>query len=220
MIKLSVIDDLVLGDHYYLSNQDKCYYFYEYTAREQSSYSTGNQFIKNFKKCVSRKSNEREYKYKTGAITEGAQIVASQEKEWPLESILFIPVPPSKSKSDPLYDDRLVKVLSIASSILGGKLNYKEAVTQAISTQSFHSIDDSSRPSPTEQSSRYEIDQDMATDKEVHIVIFDDMVTTGSHYKAMVQALEPIFPNAHFHGLFLARRVPQSDVGFLDDIDF
>ena len=39
------------------------------------------------------------------------------------------------------------------------------------------------------------------------IVIFDDVLTTGRHYKAAVQFLAPVFANVTYRGLFVARRV-------------
>jgi len=43
-------------------------------------------------------------------------------------------------------------------------------------------------------------------------VVFDDFLTTGSHFRAMTSVLEAEFPGVPITGLFIARRVPQSDV--------
>lgn len=68
-----------------------------------------------------------------------------------LKAATLIPVPPSKIEGDPLYDDRIFRV------------------------------------------------------------VFDDLLTTGAHFKAMKSALMERFAAAKITGVFLARRVPETD---------
>jgi hypothetical protein len=44
------------------------------------------------------------------------------------------------------------------------------------------------------------------------LVVFDDLLTTGCHFKAIAQILGERFPNKHVVGPFIARRAPDSDV--------
>ena len=42
------------------------------------------------------------------------------------------------------------------------------------------------------------------------IGVVDDVLTTGTHFKAMQHLLRDRFPNVKIYGIFLARRVPES----------
>jgi predicted amidophosphoribosyltransferase len=42
------------------------------------------------------------------------------------------------------------------------------------------------------------------------IGLFDDVLTTGAHFRAAHSVLKRAFPNARIIGLFIARRVPES----------
>jgi hypothetical protein len=44
-------------------------------------------------------------------------------------------------------------------------------------------------------------------------VIFDDVLTTGRHYKAVQLVLKAAYPDISSPGLFLARRLPKAPVG-------
>ena len=45
------------------------------------------------------------------------------------------------------------------------------------------------------------------------VVIFDDVLTTGRHYKAMQQILNSTYPGVPSPGLFIARRLPKAPAG-------
>jgi predicted amidophosphoribosyltransferase len=42
------------------------------------------------------------------------------------------------------------------------------------------------------------------------IGLFDDMLTTGAHFRASEAVLQKAFPGVRIIGLFIARRVPES----------
>jgi hypothetical protein len=46
----------------------------------------------------------------------------------------------------------------------------------------------------------------------VHIVVFDDLLSGGSHFAAMKIGLSRLFPGVRISGVFLARRVPSNRV--------
>jgi hypothetical protein len=106
--RLTKIDDLARPDHWYLTPEDDCYFFGEYTARKGFAFSATNQLTLNFKKGLD-KSVTPQWKYKGRAIGDAAAAFrASLNGEW-LKIAALIPIPPSKAKTDALYDDRLVQ---------------------------------------------------------------------------------------------------------------
>jgi hypothetical protein len=61
--RLTKIDDLARPDHWYLTPEDDCYFFGEYTARKGFAFSATNQLTLNFKKGLD-KSVTPQWKYK------------------------------------------------------------------------------------------------------------------------------------------------------------
>lgn len=209
--RLTKIDDLRRLDHSYLRAKDHCYFIGEYTARAGSSFSATNDLILNFKKGMDRQGRP-EWGYKRRAILEAAEAMrtATAYLGWDrLKSMTFVPIPPSKAKGDPLYDDRLTQMLN--EMYPNQRLDIREIIVQRKSTEPAHSSD--TRPSPQEIESWYEINGRYVTPVPEHIVIVDDVLTTGAHFCAAKALLSSHFPRATMSGLFIARRVPgTSDV--------
>lgn len=197
------IDELALPDHHYLNSNDECHYFGEYTAGAGHAHSPTNQLILNFKKGVETR-NTTQWKYKLGAISSIAEMFRSVMNSD--AQLTFVPVPPSKSKSDPLYDDRILKVLELISA--NRPYEVRELILQKESLDASHlSI---KRPTPDELISNYYIDESLINPLPHHIIIFDDVITTGAHFYAVKKMLLSIYPAATIYGLFVARRVPQA----------
>ena len=120
----------------------------------------------------------------------------------------FVPVPPSKAKDDPRYDDRLLRVLARLGR--DQQTDVRELVLQQRSTAAAHESDD--RPRPHDLVALYDIDETKADPEPQRFVVFDDLLTTGSHFKAVAQVLRDRFPDKPIIGLFIARRAPDSDI--------
>jgi hypothetical protein len=109
-LTLQKIDDSLLQEHICLSSDDKCYFFGEYTGRQGYSHSEMNQLIFNFKKPMEKKG-KADWHYKEKEIVKIAELLLSI-KAWPkLREYTWVPMPPSRVKVDPVYDDRLLRVL-------------------------------------------------------------------------------------------------------------
>ena len=108
--RLTEIDALARDHHRHLGESDECYFFGEYTARGGFQFSPTNQLIFNLKKGVERQ-DKREWYYKEQAIRTVAEAFRQAIKSEALDRITFVPIPPSKAKTDMLYDDRMTRVL-------------------------------------------------------------------------------------------------------------
>jgi hypothetical protein len=202
------IDALTLADHYYLDAQDICYYTGEYTAGEGHAYSETNQLIHNFKKSVDRRGTAQ-WQYKERAILQAAALFRAAIKGD--ARITFVPIPPSKAKDDPLYDDRLLRMLNAVCE--GRHTDIRELVLQKQSLPAAHLSD--ARPTPDELIANYELDERLAEQPPTTIFVVDDVLTTGCHFKAVKRVLGQRFPERHIIGLFIARRAPKAvDVEF------
>lgn len=213
---LTEIDQLTRTDHYYLDADDDCFFLGEYTARQGFAYSDTNSLILNLKKTPDKRG-KTEWRYKERAINVAAQALKNSiQKSW-LRNATFVPIPPSKAKDDPMYDDRMSCLVQAIDS--DHPVDCRELVIQTESTEAVHEQDD--RPGPEDIRELYELDQDLLDPEPEKIVICDDVLTTGAHFKAVKDILEGAFPNAEIVGCFIARRVPEAiDIeSFFDDLD-
>ena len=204
-MNLQQIDDLLKSSHSYLEDEDKCYFLGEYTPREDYKYSEMNDFILNFKKSPKDK-NTSQWKYKKQAIQKISNTLASL-KVWDRikTGYTWIPIPPSRVESDPLYDDRLLQVLRILKN-RENTFDYRELIKIKSNRRPAHNTL-VKRPKPIEHYNNYKIDPQFLQPPPEKIIIFDDIITTGSGFKAMQRILKKNYPNADIFGLFIARSV-------------
>src|ERR1700678_1926366 len=106
--RLTKIDDLTRPDHSYLTAADDCYFLGEYTARKGFAFSATNHLIFNLKKGMERQGRP-EWPYKARAIQTVAEALRDALNDRARRTLTFVPVPPSKAQTDPLYDARLLQ---------------------------------------------------------------------------------------------------------------
>jgi hypothetical protein len=201
---LTKVDELNLPDHWYLDGADECYYIGEYTAGRGFSHSSTNQLILNLKKSLDRRGLP-EWPYKEAAIRQAAAALRDSLNPEFLASATFVPVPPSRVNGDPLYDDRVTQVIRL----LGGHIDARELVVQTESMHDAHTAVD--RPGPGNLYDNYRIEGSLIEPNPSQIAVVDDVLTTGAHFKAMKKILQETYPNVRVVGLFLARRVVNTD---------
>lgn len=97
-------------------------------------------------------------------------------------------------------------------------LDVRKLVVQTQSTDAAHESDH--RPSVEELLALYEIDEVLTAPPPTRIAIIDDVLTAGTHYRAMHIKLAERFPGVPLVGMFIARRVfPQIDLAeFLEEL--
>jgi hypothetical protein len=167
--RLTKIDDLARPDHFYLTPADDCYFLGEYTARKGYAFSATNQLILNFKKSMNTR-HTAQWRYKEQAIGDAAAAFrAALNKDW-LNTATLVPLPPSKAKSDALYDDRLVRMLRGIRS--QPSLDVRELVLQRTSSAAVH--DRESRPTPDEIQANYDTDDALRNPAPQVIGLFDE----------------------------------------------
>ena len=214
--RLTKVDDLTRPDHWYLTADDACYFIGEYTAYRGYAHSDTNHLIFNFKKTMDRRGRP-EWRYKDRAIQTAAAAFRRTLAPKDLDRLTFVPTPPSKAKGDPLYDDRLTRMLGAIRP--KPPLDVRELVVQTVSTAAVHVRD--VRPAPEQIQALYRIDETLAEPAPGIIAVVDDILTTGAHFRAAKSVLSTRFPGTAIIGLFIARRVPDTaDLEDFDDGDF
>lgn len=204
-MRFRLIDGSNIGDHACLAAGDQCFYIFEYTSGKNYKFSTTNNLISNLKKKPSKKlANPQEYRYKEQAISEcSACLGKAIDHEW-LKTATLVPVPPSKAKNHPEYDDRMVRICEGVKAPF--PVDVRELVVQRESTPAQHESPDE-KISVDELVAKYEIDGRRTEPAPSQIAIVDDVLTAGKHFKAMSLVLQRQFPGAPIFGFFIARRV-------------
>ena len=201
--RLTRIDALTRPQHHFLKREDEVFYFVEYTARQGYAYGPGNQLITNFKCEINHRGTPR-WAFKVDAINLVGKGIAECMNPRALQGTTFVPVPPSKPIDDPAYDDRCVEALRAASRFAGLAIDVRELVVQEQSTPASHESE--IRLHTEDLVANYRIDETLVAPIPTDIVVFDDVLTTGSHFKAMQHVLKARFPGVAIRGLFIARR--------------
>jgi len=200
--KLLRIDEVTAGDHFSLDATDTCFYVWEYAARRNFSAGPANQLIKNLKAKPSELAmTPARQRHKQRALRHAAkalrQLLGRQAVEGEYS---FVPVPCSKACGDPDHDDRTLRVLQRAFS--GWQSDVQPILRVRHSMAADH-----------ESAERMTHDDLLALTEALPprnplrrtIVVFDDVLNSGKHFKVAQTLLSAANPDAAILGLFLAR---------------
>lgn len=212
--RLSLIDDSNRGDHFHLTPADNCLYLYEYTSGRNYAFSTTNNLISNLKKKPSQAAQPG-YHYKARAILNCAQALGQAlNPDW-LGNATLVPVPGSKAAGHPDADDRIVRMCRLMRQPAP---DVRSLVVQDQSTVASHEAGQGERVTVDELLALYAIDETLGAPAPRAIAIVDDVLTAGTHYRAMHTILSQRFPGVPIIGLFVARRVFPDDGVDADDL--
>jgi|694.fasta_scaffold42168_4 predicted amidophosphoribosyltransferase len=216
-MRLSEIDDSNRADHGRLSSDDKCLYLYEYTSGRDYSFSTTNNLINNLKKKPT--ASQAQLRYKSGAITLCADALREALNPKWLDIATIVPVPGSKAADHPDFDDRMSRV----AKLIRPDLDVRNLVVQTASTAAAHeaAADLGERVSVEDLLQLYQINEPQALPPPTTIGVLDDVLTAGTHFRAMKTKLGERFPDVPITGIFIARRVfPPGDLTVDVDLAF
>lgn len=205
MYSLLKIDDLLRPDHSYLSWDDDCFYFMEYFPPIRDDVKS---LIMNFKKAMDKRG-KYEFRYKGIAINQIATILdESLAPPFGAPNSIMVPMPPSKRKDHQLYDDRMIQLLTRFSE-KRANIDVREIISVIENMTASHESDH--RPTPAEIKANLAIDDSLCNNEKEYLILVDDVLTTGSHFKACKSLLEEKFPDSKILGLFIARRNPSQN---------
>ncbi|HYH05588.1 MAG TPA: hypothetical protein VEK11_00880 [Thermoanaerobaculia bacterium] len=196
------IDDLLRPLYPHLTAADQCYFLRDYTAGRGYAGSETNQLILNLKKPPGRRGTP-EWRYKERAIQQVAREFRESVNLTALRRVTLVPMPPSKVKGDPLYDDRMLQMLRAVD--VEHQLDIRELLLSTASMNAAHVS--STRPTIAQLIANFVVDDALADPAPTTIALVDDVLTTGAHFAAAKAVLTKRFPGSSIRGLFVARRV-------------
>jgi hypothetical protein len=196
------IDDALRHDHPYLTAEDECFCLGEYQPRAGFNAGPVNNLISNYKKSVDKRGRP-EYIHKERAIMTVASLVQGVFNENAIKTCTVVPIPPSKAKTDALYDDRLVRSLRAVHA----DLDFRELLVTKESMRAHHEFQvGEKRPTPDDLYVKLAIDEaSLQTPVKQTIILFDDVLTNGTHFKACKRLLNERLPKCSVVGLFIGR---------------
>ena len=194
-------------DHSHLEPSDDCWFLLEYNPKDRDN---AHSMVQNYKKSPSRKGRY-EWRYKEKQIESFADMLRATLEPDFLSTTTLVPIPPSKAKDDPEYDDRLLRTLEL----VGDDLDIRELVIQQESTPAHHEQERPRRPNVLVKN--YQVVENVIDPMPKKIALFDDVITTGGHFKPIQSMLVVHCPDVPIQGIFLARRIfGEFDLGDLD----
>ncbi len=203
MPTLRRVDESNRAVHRYLMPDDECYFLHEYTARAGYAHSAVNQFIHNLKKSPTKRL-EPQYQHKLQAIeraiAEFKAVFASSSNLY--AECTFVPMPPSQAPGAAEYDDRMWQV--VQGICKEANADARELISQTNSYDPAHLANTYNRIKPKELQALYRLD---TNPPKPTVLLFDDVLTTGTHFRAAKSAIVTNYHEVRVVGLFIARRV-------------
>lgn len=199
-IDLSTLD----GPPGHLTPEDQCWFLREYlvesTPTKEHAWELGetNQLVSNLKKGVKYRGTGA-WRYKLKAIEVFAQELAERFKK----PRLVAAIPSSKTTDDPEYDDRLDLVLARAKA-LNPLIRICKPVRRTRTIEASHTRSGQRRPEDQLDSLEFAGLPDVFPDNAIMLV--DDVLTSGSTFKACQRVIQTARPDVIVGGCFWARR--------------
>jgi hypothetical protein len=218
--RLTWIDETNRHSHSFLEQGDRCLFFGEFDAGAGFAGSPTNDLVANYKRTpreiAASAYASRLQRYKNLAIREIAVGLRHQFGPADVARLTFVPIPPSKVACDPDHCDRLERTLWMAfASPPARARGYVDAdirplLRQTRSTEPDHrSHGDRCHYKALLAITQIDAAQ-LITPVRDQIVLFDDVLTSGKHYKVGKARIMEVLPNHPVIGLFVAR-VPHVD---------
>lgn len=179
----------------FLVENDKCYYYYVYTPGGYTI-SNDNSVVQNFKKDMARKGN-KEWHYRDEAVDKFALMLHQTLRD---RSCTIIPCATSRPRGSLNFNDRLD---ATANKLRLLSPNYDIQFCLDTIKELIPSHTGGTR-NPTEIMNNTRWIQP-TTQPNPHIVLFDDVLTTGAHFRAYKDIILSHYPFCKVIGIFLAK---------------
>ena len=180
----------------YITQNDECYYFLNYLPGGGYSASKDNDLIFNFKKGIKYK-NTNSWSYKTAAIKKFADMLHIALNG---RFCTIIPMPTSKPRGSQKFDDRLDQVVLFLGKM---STNYDIQLCLDVKEECLPAHNYGVR-SPEILLQNIIFAQSLETPKE-NIILVDDILTTGGHFKAAKNVILKKYPKKNVIGFFLGK---------------
>ena len=150
------------------------------------------------------RANPRRQRDKCEAIATLAQWLRLALPRHEAEQSTWVPIPPSRCRTDPDFDDRLLQTLHLAFADYD--VDVRGLVYQRCNTAADHVVGTRLRASTLQALLCLDAQAIEARPLRRRIVLFDDVLTSGKHYRCCERSLHQALPAMPIDGVFLLRR--------------
>ncbi len=189
-----------IPSHLNLEN-DICYYAREYVAEGYVASNT-NSAILNFKKSPSVRDTAQ-WPYREQAVQQFAAELSDFFQNAPLSDIYITWIPSSKNSTDPEYDHRFEDLFTRLVTHLP-EIHYGNLI---ISEGRLLSSHHGGPRDPSSLSLNFTLNQNTDISSFRWVVIVDDVITSGSHFKVCKNLILEKFPEKNIAGVFWAKTI-------------
>lgn len=193
------IDQIIMSRYPHLNSSDVAGFAREYQPGQGYQAGQTNQLINNFKKDISKKNTPQWY-WRNQAVGQFASEFNTLIGSLSVPNIYVTSIPSSKTKNDPNYDNRFEDMFSILKSN-NNKVIDVWPVTATTSTQSSHL---GGTRNPSQIMANYQWNGFSETEPTT-LFVLDDVVTSGSHFRAFSDFCRANNYNGEIIGVFWAR---------------
>lgn len=219
--RLTWIDETNRQTYYFLTDDDRCLYFGEFYPDTGWKGGPTNQLISNYKRspqdiAASPNADKLQY-YKDTTIREVAAGLRRQiGQDWVEKRLTFVPIPSSKVAGDPEYCDRLE--VTLQKAFVGYDADIRPLLRQTESTESDHR-NPGNRIKYNDLLAITEINHnELQTPVCEKIILFDDVLTSGKHYKVAKTRIREALPDQNIAAIFIARCVHRNPIEDFEDL--
>ncbi len=191
--------DCLTDSRVFLECDDECFYARDYISHGGYSASEGNHLIKNLQKHPSKRGTP-EWPHKVRAIDQFARELTTV---LPADAVVAS-IPSSKVRTDPEFDSRLEDTLARLVELVPS-IGIETPIARAVTAQALHH-GGTRRVNHVVQSLQWLGFSD-PDDLPNYIVLIDDVITTGSTFKACQRLIHQQYPTLKVYGVFWARTV-------------
>lgn len=207
----------MLADHYHLTPDDECMFLGDYNAGDGYRNNTPqaiNQTISNLKKLP----NDRHAVHRNRSVDWCGDVLERLERQFP-GRLTWVPIPGSKLPTHPEYNPRILDILSSMNRVQTADI--RQILYNSKSTRASHQSA-GNRLSLDEVRDVMCLNEGQTQPTPEHILVVDDVITAGTHFRVASDLLSARFPSAAITGLFIGRTIHRRPDPFadLDDLEF
>ena len=198
-MRLSRIDDLTRREHYYLGDQDTCFYLGEYSARKGGAFGMTSVLVHDLLQPRDPAVSKQEYR-KDRALGSVAQWLHEVFDPGNVGNVTFVPMPQSGSGIVTDTDDRMFRILR--RSAKGLDVRKLIEVTGPAPTGDHANL----RSGPNVLYENMRVVLSLIEPKPRVVFLVDDVLATGANFVAAKRRILQVMPDMPVFGLFVARK--------------
>jgi hypothetical protein len=202
-VRLQRIDELTRREHYYLREDDACYYFGEYTARKGTAHGIPSSLVHDLLERRDPSVPKQDHR-KDRAMSRVAQWMNEVFDPAQLARATFVPLPQSGAGIPTDADDRIFRILRRSAEGLDVRKMVELAPPPAareIATM---------RSGPDVLYENMRVVLALTEPKPRVVFLVDDVLATGANFVAGKRRIQQLLPDVPVYGLFVARKALDS----------